>query len=596
MIVRMKKLTFLVYYKQYQEFLEEIRDRGVIHVIENRQGALDDAHLQEQMSLLSRYTTVIAELERLASKTPEPAADDADCPSLLTEWAQLQADKTETEAQLQNLLKNEQTLAPWGDFDPNAIDRLEQQGYKLNFFACPLRSYKTEWESDYNAIIIASDKNRHCFITITKPEVELAIEAELCRLPHVSLTELQRNIDDCRVRLTDIETRMSAFANGHIASLRAAKAAMQSDIDFSKVALSADAVADNKVMLLQGWAPEKCLPDLCAYLDKSAYYYRVDDPTPEDDIPIQLSNNKFFRLFEPLTKLYMLPKYGELDLTMFFAPFFMLFFGLCLGDMGYGLLIMLALPVFTKLFQLINPDFKPALVFLFGLSTLVFGSLTGSAFGFSLYDIDLPFFQKMKDLLYQDNQSMFYLSLIIGCVQILFAMCLKVVNLSIQLGFKYAVSTIGWIILLVTLAVGVLTSSTGATWFLVLMIIAGCMIFLYNSPGKNIFLNIGLGLWDTYNMITGLLGDVLSYVRLFALGLSGGILASVFNSLAEGMSPKIPVLGFLVMAIIFVLGHALNIFMNVLGSMVHPMRLTFVEFFKNAGYEGGGTEYKPFKK
>ncbi len=191
---------------------------------------------------------------------------------------------------------------------------------------------------------------------------------------------------------------------------------------------------------------------------------------------------------------------------------------------------------------------------------------------------------------------MFYLSLIIGCVQILFGMVLKAVNLTIQLGFKYAVSTIGWILLLVGVAVGVLTGSMGALWFMVLMIVAGCMVLLYNSPGKNIFLNIGLGLWDAYNMVTGLLGDVLSYVRLFALGLSGGILASVFNSLAVGMSPDIPVVGFLVTALIFVIGHGLNIFMNILGSMVHPMRLTFVEFFKNSGYEGGGQAYKPFKK
>ena len=126
--------------------------------------------------------------------------------------------------------------------------------------------------------------------------------------------------------------------------------------------------------------------------------------------------------------------------------------------------------------------------------------------------------------------------------------------------------------------------------------ICGLAIFFYNDPTKNVFVNFGLGLWNTYNMVTGLLGDILSYVRLFALGLSGGILASVFNSLATGMSPDNAILGPIVMVLIFVVGHAINIFMNVLGAMVHPMRLTFVEFFKNAGYEGGGKEYNPFKK
>ena len=111
----------------------------------------------------------------------------------------------------------------------------------------------------------------------------------------------------------------------------------------------------------------------------------------------------------------------------------------------------------------------------------------------------------------------------------------------------------------------------------------------------DVFANIGAGLWDTYNMASGLLGDVLSYIRLFALGLSGGVLAMVFNNIAVQMSPDVPVLGPIVMVIIFLFGHALNLFMNALGAFVHPLRLTFVEYFKNAGYEGKGEEYKPFK-
>lgn len=193
---------------------------------------------------------------------------------------------------------------------------------------------------------------------------------------------------------------------------------------------------------------------------------------------------------------------------------------------------------------------------------------------------------------------MFRLSLILGAIQIMFGMILKAVNQTIQFGFKYAVATIGWIVLLLSVAFSVLFPSVlplGSTPHLIILGVCALTIFLYNSPGKNIFLNIGLGFWDSYNMATGLLGDILSYVRLFALGLSGGILAGVFNSLAVGMSPDNAIAGPIVMVLIFVIGHAINMFMNVLGAMVHPMRLTFVEFFKNSGYEGGGKEYKPFK-
>ena len=180
---------------------------------------------------------------------------------------------------------------------------------------------------------------------------------------------------------------------------------------------------------------------------------------------------------------------------------------------------------------------------------------------------------------------MFQLSLILGAVQILFGMVLKAVNQTIQFGFKYAIATIGWIILLLSLAFSALLPKVmpmGSTVHLIIMGIAGVMIFLFNSPGKNIFLNIGLGLWDSYNMATGLLGDVLSYVRLFALGLSGGILAGVFNSLAVGMSPDNVIAGPIVMVLIFVIGHTINIFMNVLrshgSSYASDLRGVFQEF------------------
>ena len=180
-------------------------------------------------------------------------------------------------------------------------------------------------------------------------------------------------------------------------------------------------------------------------------------------------------------------------------------------------------------------------------------------------------------------------------------MILKAYNRTIQFGFAYSLSTIGWILIILSLAASMFLPDYAATsrWFTY----AGlALAFCYNSPERyrknpvtGLLINVGSGLWDAYNTATGMLGDMLSYVRLFALGLSGGILATVFDSLATGLAPDNDILGPIVVVLIFVIGHALNMFMNVLGAFVHPMRLTFVEFFKNAGYEGGGTGYTPFK-
>jgi V/A-type H+-transporting ATPase subunit I len=161
----------------------------------------------------------------------------------------------------------------------------------------------------------------------------------------------------------------------------------------------------------------------------------------------------------------------------------------------------------------------------------------------------------------------------------------------------------GWIVLLVgsvtVYSIGEFTvvesSSLTPVWY-VLLGVSGTMILLLNNLTRNVFMNLGVGLWDSYNMVTGILGDLLSYIRLFALGISSAILGFVFNSLAVSMSGNIPVLSILIMVVILVIGHGINLFMSGLGAFVHPMRLTFVEFYKNAGFSGGGKKYNPFKK
>jgi V/A-type H+-transporting ATPase subunit I len=127
-----------------------------------------------------------------------------------------------------------------------------------------------------------------------------------------------------------------------------------------------------------------------------------------------------------------------------------------------------------------------------------------------------------------------------------------------------------------------------------LLVISGVLIFLLNTPGLNIFLRIGSGVWDTYSIITGVFGDLLSYIRLFALGISSAILGFVFNDISLQML-SVPYVGWLFFLLILIIGHSMNIAMATLGSFVHPMRLTFVEFYENAGFTGGGIEYKPFK-
>lgn len=603
MITKMKKLTFLVYHKEYEDFLNSLRELGVVHVVEKQQGVADNAELQENMRLSSRLATTLKLLQNLKTVNP-PAKTGGSAErgmQVLEEVDALQNEKNKLTQQLQTYAKERDALQVWGDFESESVKKLNEAGYTVGFYICSEGNYKEEWETEYNAMVVNRVSSKVFFVTVTKAGMEVDLDVEQAKLPAYSLTRVGEMYADTERAIAANEQKLVAIAEKDIPSLQEALKEVQNNIEFSRVVLSTEQTAGDKLMLLEGWAPAASKLAIETFLNESHVYYEISDPAPGDNVPIELNNKGFFAWFEPICKLYMLPKYNELDLTPFFAPFFMIFFGLCLGDSGYGLFLLVGATAYRLIAKKLSASAKSiiSLIQVLAVSTFFSGLLTGTFFGANIYELPWPFIQRMKAALYMDNNDMFRLSLILGAIQILFGMVLKAVNQTIQFGFKYAVSTIGWIILLLSLAFSALLPKVmpmGSTVHLIIMGIAAAMIFLFNSPGKNIFMNIGLGLWDSYNMATGLLGDVLSYVRLFALGLSGGILAGVFNSLAKGMSPDNAILGPIVMILIFVIGHAINIFMNVLGAMVHPMRLTFVEFFKNAGYEGGGKEYKPFKK
>lgn len=601
MISKMKKLAFLIYHKDYDTFLEQVRNLGVVHVVTKSQGEAENQDLQATIRLSARYAAAIKLLEGMNVKAADKTSGNADKgEQVLDKLEALQQHDAETNHRIQAIEKEITAMEPWGDFKMESLKRLRDAGYEVGFYICSDKVYDEEWETQYHAVVINHIGSKVYFVTVTPVTETVSLDVESAKIADRSLSEIIQEKEKLDAERAETENAMKELAENSIPDLKAAQVRTSQLVDFDKVKLSADSLAGNKLMLLEGWAPAENAQQLNDFLKSSEVYYEISDPVPGDNVPILLNNKGFFKLFEPIMKLYMLPKYNELDLTPFFAPFFMLFFGLCLGDTGYGLFILLGISGYRLIAKSISPSMKPilTLVQLLGLSTAICGLLTGTCFGFNLYDINVPFIQKMKEVIMLDNQQMFNLSLILGAIQIIFGMTLKAVNQAIQFGFKYAISTIGWLLVLVSTAVAFAAPGVmamGGTLHLAILAVGGLMVYLFNSPGKNIFLNIGLGLWDTYNMATGLLGDILSYVRLFALGLSGGILAGVFNSLAVGMSPDNVIAGPIVMVLIFVIGHSINIFMNVLGAMVHPMRLTFVEFFKNSGYEGGGKEYKPFK-
>jgi len=328
----------------------------------------------------------------------------------------------------------------------------------------------------------------------------------------------------------------------------------------------------------------------------------VRDPLPEEEPPVLLRNNRFIQRIEPILKLYGKPKYRHLDPSYFFAPFMILFFGICLGDAGYGLVYYLAAHLIGRKWGK-TMEGLPMVVKLckvFALSSVLFGFLTGSFFGYSfenrswiLLDIDVNAGDPMK---------LFYISLALGVLHL---------SLSYILGMIQKPSLyqkIQKLALLCVLWGGVLLVSWNI-WFASsdhvlhaplyylgwgLLALGLLLTLLFSSDSKKWGVRLGLGLWSIYSL-TGLIGDSLSYARLFGLGIATSAIAAVMNQLA-GMvlSAAGPIVGAPLAVIVVLLGHTFNLVLSILGSTVHSARLHFVEAFKSF-FDGGGVEYKPFK-
>ena len=588
MITQMKKYTFLVFHREYEAFLEQLREVGVVHVTEKATGMAEDAHLQELLAKADNARKLIAQ-----------GAPD-----------QLLQEKAALESRIAATQKEVNKMAIWGDFSAERIAQLKDAGYTLRYFTCPKKLFQEEW-----GIVVAEQGAMVYFVQVTSSGDEAKgerIEAGICQeqyLNEKSAADLQKDVEGLNGLLVAQNARIELWAKENIPALENELNELQQQIDWKRVTLNTASEADGSLKVLEGFCPIDQVAALDAMLQKQEVYYQAEDPTAEDNTPIKLRNNKFTQLFESLTGMYGWPNYGEFDPTPILAPFFLLFFAMCMGDCGYGiLLIIIGLLIAKKKLNIAMFEGLGPIITVLGVGTTVVGFFLGTFMGIDLYNAEwVP--QALKNVMIKGNvmgyDIQMVLAICIGVFHICLAMVVKAICYTKQFGFKENIATWGWLLLVVG---GLIVAILGLTvlpenvfkWALIAIgAVSALAIYIFNTPGRNPLINIGAGLWDTYNMATGILGDVLSYIRLYALGLAGGMLGAAFNNLGlmvMGGSVEGATWQWLPFVLILVLGHVLNLAMSALGAFVHPLRLSFVEYFKNAGYEGKGTLYQPFKK
>ncbi|MDD6607277.1 MAG: V-type ATP synthase subunit I [Paraprevotella sp.] len=616
----MKKFTFLVTDKEYEGFISSLRQQGVVHVQQLQQGA-SSQELQQALDLESRYVAALRVLDS-AAKTYQvaphaPALGQAsDSLEVLTRIENIQAEEQTLMHERDAIEKDIRVLEPWGNFDMKALQRLAQaSGLTVGFFRCSSKFFRQEWADHYFAIPVNEMSKSTYFLTFSEEKPD--IEAEQIFLPQESLQEKRAQLDSVLQKLDLIHGELLYIEKQLRSVLLDGQSQTRDSIQLERVHLSDERVAGDSLRLLVGWVRADRTEELTTVLDADHIFYEMEDPAFEDDVPVQITNGRFTSLFEPILRMYSLPNYHDLDPSFYFAPFFMLFFGLCLGDGGYGLLVLFGGLAVAKFCKGDVCNYGRLMAWL-GMMTVICGLLMGTFFGIDLSQQDWAFLAPVKPYFLNDNgvgpifgySPMMVLSVIIGLIQVLLGMILKGCKAVKNYGFAYGIGTFCWVAAIILAVIlyglpvcGVQLPQAVQYILMVLIGISALGIFFYNSPGSyrrpllGLLGNIGGGVWATYGMATGLLGDLLSYIRLFALGLTGGVLGGVFNSLAIDMTSSLPVMvRWIPMILILLAGHGITFALSMISAFVHPMRLTFVEFFKNADFEGGGKEYSPFRK
>ena len=611
MVNKMIKYSFILLSQETEGFLNKLQELGVVDV--TRSAKPIDDHSAAMLDSVASAKRIIAKLETIDYSKDEnkKAIELAYGKSTMEKDKVAGASRAlvqlmELEAEAATVEKEIKARLPWGNFDKTRLQQLETLGYALRYYVTNKKKFDQGWAELYPLEIINEDNANIWFVTVTPKNEEYSLPVEQTVAPEASYKEAEE-------RLKAIKSRI-AEAKGQILRYKENVPQMIEDYNNELVNLdlylakeSKESAADNMLSILEGFAPVETEENLCKSLDKIGVLYIKEDAKVEDNPPIKLKNNRYVKMFESITGMYGMPNYNEYDPTPVVSIFFLLFFAMCMGDAGYGLaLILVGLAIKKEWLKIGMFEGLGGLITTLGVATAVVGFFLGTAFGVNLTEVSwIP--EAAKKCMITGNvmgyPAQMVLAIGIGVFHLCLAMVIKAVGYTKRLGFKENISTWGWLLLIlggITIGalalIGVMDSGITKIAVIVVGVISALGIFIFNTPGRNPLINIGAGLWDTYNMVTGIMGDVLSYIRLYALGLAGGMLGAAFNDLGKMVLGDGGVSGWIFFIIILLVGHVINLLMSCLGAFVHPLRLNFVEYFKNAGYEGKGKTYNPLKK
>ncbi len=588
-VIKMKRVSVIGAIDAREQLLEELMDLGVVHIEPLTPTGDSPSELTSRLAAANKAALAL-KARRAEKKLPRTDGTNQPPEEVLSRALKLIGRKAELDAQLASLQKERQLAEPWGELTSLDLRLLNEQGANLVVGQLPTAQLKPAREildsaAWWTTVPIAGGRTIGvAALYYNETPDALSSLLEETALPIRTLSMITAELATVKLSLDRLDGEIDQLATRSAGPLTEAQNGLRDQLTFAEVQSSLG--GDEEIFALSGWCPDSEVEAIKKLPNERPVAVMISDPSADDIPPICLKNNKFVSFFEPLLKAFNLPHYQEGDPTVLFAPFMALFFGFCLGDVAYGLLLFFLASFAARKF---NPqgELRKAvrLMQVLGASATLMGVLTGMFFGEKYYAILGLSDQSLMFFLSENPAQFFYLSLGLGAAQLTLGMLVKLGRLLNRRKFQEAIATVGWLSLLPGVALWAMEGLPFVFWT------GAGLVVLFSSPNPNVLKRLGGGAWAFYN-ISGLFGDVMSYARIFGLGLSTGIIGHVINIIAFAAGDT-PYVGWLFTSLILVVGHTFNFAMAVIGSVVHPARLQFLEFFGKF-FEGGGEPYRPF--
>ncbi|MEO1050590.1 MAG: V-type ATPase 116kDa subunit family protein [Bacteroidota bacterium] len=603
-----KKIELLIFHRERDHITSMLQELGVLHLELDMQLSNESIEAIElkKKRLERALETLDSHIKRNGRNTKQTSSEAKSIEDVTDEILNLRHQQ-ETDNQAREVIrKNKLKLLPWGNFDLNKLAKLRAKGVNLHFFIAKKKEFRNHDFGDlaYTEINHIQDQ---VYFVVASHGATPTLPFESVELPKISLQETldrESELDASSIQLDDQIGQYIPYRLQLSQQLRF----IENQWMYLIANSSYEEMAEGAILSLSGWFPAPMEERLLFYLKKENVTYAISDAEPSDQVPVLLKNPKYPKFFEPITRIFQLPNYYELDLTPFIAVFYPILFAYCLGDAGYGLILLIAAVVGAFTFLKTSRGMA-ILGIILGVMTTVMGVIkSGSIFGLPLAGEDAnPLFSFLAEYILIPDDREFWLNafnvaLMIGVVQILSGIMISIYNkvryhsmvaALPQVGKLFMVTSLIWIFLADMQGVAVLAPLPIVRQ---LILVTGVLLVLFfHDMKKSIVGRTASGILPLFFIVTGILGDVLSYVRLFALGVASSVLGLVVNQIGMGMING-AWWGFILAIVFLLIGHGLNFALATLGAFVHPLRLTFVEFYNNAQFEGGGVEYKPFRK